>query len=115
MIKKREHNKLIRDKIPEVLLKLKIKACTKILNDGDYEKSLNEKLKEEVQEFLEAKDQENWVEELADVLEVIYALLKSRKVSLQELESIRKTKKEKRGGFEKKLFLHYTEEKEDEI
>lgn len=95
------YNKLVRDKIPEIIENEGKKVTTKILNDEEYRTELNRKLKEEVNEYLE----ENCVEELADIVEVIYGILNSMEVSKEEFESVRKSKAEKRGGFEKRIYL----------
>lgn len=95
------YNKLVRDKIPEIIEREGKKVTTKILNDEEYRAELNRKLKEEVNEYLE----ENCVEELADIVEVIYGILNSMEVSKEEFESVRKSKVEKRGGFEKRIYL----------
>ena len=73
----------------------------------EYLKELNKKLKEEVVEYLE----DNNVEELADIVEVIYGILDVKNVSLDEFEKIRKDKVDKRGAFSKKIFLEKVIEK----
>lgn len=95
------YDKLVRDAIPEYIEKLGHKAVSRILSSGDYQKFLHKKLQEEVDEFLE----EPCVEELADVLEVVYALAKVIGVSREELEGAREKKVEERGAFEKGVFL----------
>ena len=70
-----------------------------------YFKQLNKKLQEEVKEYLE----DNNVEELADIVEVIYGILNSMNVSIKEFEKIRINKQEKRGAFEKKIYLEEAE------
>jgi len=73
----------------------------KILNDEDYKKELDLKLQEEVQEYLT----DNNCEELADIMEVIYAIVATKGVSEKELDELRLKKKKERGGFEDKVFL----------
>lgn len=97
----KEYNKLVRDNIPEIISLNNEKAIIRILTDEEYLKELNKKLKEEMHEYFE----ENNIEELADILEVIYAILDAKKVEREEFENIRKTKTEKRGAFKKKIFL----------
>ena len=70
-----------------------------------YLKELNVKLKEECFEWLESGD----IEELADLEEVIKAILDAKKVSYKEFENIRKEKQKKRGVFKKKIFLYVVE------
>lgn len=95
------YNKLVRDKIPEIINNDNRKAIVKILNDNDYLNELNKKLQEEVKEYFE----DNNVEELADIVEVIYGILNAKSVSINEFENIRNGKVEKRGAFQKKIFL----------
>ena len=101
------YNKLVRDKIPEIIKEKGDLAETRELSDLEYLKELNKKLKEEVVEYLE----DNNVEELADIVEVIYGILNAKNVSLDEFEKIRKDKVDKRGAFSKKIFLEKVIEK----
>lgn len=95
------YNKLVRDKIPETITKDNKKAVTKILNDEDYLIELNRKIQEEVKEYLES----NSIEELADIVEVIYGILEVKNISIEEFENVRKSKVQKRGAFKEKIFL----------
>ena len=96
-----KYDKLIRDKIPEVIEATGSKAVVEVLDDERYQKYLERKLGEELKAYLEAGS----IEELADLIEVVYALLESRGISLEEFERIRVAKVEKRGAFKKKLLL----------
>jgi len=95
------YNKLVRDKIPEIINSDNRKAVTRILDDEEYLNELNKKLREEVSEYLE----DNNVEELADIVEVIYGILNAKNVKLEEFENIRQAKVDKRGAFQEKIFL----------
>lgn len=95
------YNKLVRDKIPEIIKSEGREVKAKILNDEEYKKELNKKLQEEVREYLE----DNNVEELADIVEVVYGILNSMDITIEEFEKIRKEKVKKRGAFNKKIFL----------
>jgi len=98
------YNKLVRDKIPQII-HAQGKTCnTRVLEDAEYKAMLTAKLEEEMKEFLNASEEEQ-LAELADIVEVIYAIVESKGKSLGEFESIRKTKEEQRGGFNDKLFL----------
>lgn len=100
----RIYNKLVRDRIPEII---KAKGETPIvrnLNDIDYKSELEKKLYEEYNEVLEASGDER-IEELADMLEIIRALAKLENKSLNDVIVIANQKTEKRGGFEEKIFL----------
>lgn len=104
------YNKLVRDKIPEIIAGDNGKTCvTRIMEDDEYLKALNTKMQEELKEYLESGD----VEELADLEEVLRAILDVKKVSYDEFEKIRKAKVNKRGAFKKKIFLESVSEKDD--
>ena len=101
MAEKTIYNKLVRDKIPEII-EASGKTCeTEILSDEEYLKMLDKKLDEELAEY----HQEQNIEELADLLEVLYATAKARGYSIEELEQVRNEKKKARGGFEEKILL----------
>ena len=100
------YNKLVRDRIPEIIKESGAECKIEILSDEEYLKMLDAKLDEELIEY--HKDQN--LEELADLLEVIYAATVARGYTLDDLESIRAEKAEKRGGFEKRIFLLEVEE-----
>jgi predicted house-cleaning noncanonical NTP pyrophosphatase (MazG superfamily) len=96
------YNKLVRDRIPEIIEANGKKAVYEPINDDQsYIKLLKEKLVEEMNEFLESDD----VAELADMGEVMHALLDYKGVSLETFQRIRLEKLEKRGGFKKRLLL----------
>lgn len=95
------YNKLVRDKIPEIIQNANKIAVTEVVSDEEYLMLLDEKFVEESKEYYESRD----LEELADVLEVIYSIVKARGISIEELENIRKKKLEKRGSFGNKVFL----------
>lgn len=95
------YNKLIRDKIPEIISANGERPIVETLNKKDYKNQLDIKLQEELREYF-ADDN---VEELADVVEVIYAILDYKGISLDEFESIRNNKRKERGAFKKRLLL----------
>lgn len=97
----KKFNKLVRDKIPEIIEKEGKYVKSIILNDEEYRAELNKKLQEEVKEYLE----DNNVEELADIVEVVYGILNSMDVSVEEFEKIRQAKVNKKGAFQDKIFL----------
>ncbi|MCI9287616.1 MAG: nucleoside triphosphate pyrophosphohydrolase [Clostridia bacterium] len=99
------YNKLVRDRIPEIIKSEGRNVKIKILNDEEYRCELNKKLQEEVKEYIE----DNNIEELADIVEVIYGILNSMDVSIEEFEKVRKDKAEKRGAFKEKIFLEEAE------
>ena len=96
-----EYHKLVRDCIPE-MIQADDKTCAwEILSDEDYLHLLDEKLNEELAEYQDSKS----LEELADLLEVMRAVVKARGWTLEELEQVRAEKSAMRGGFEKKILL----------
>ena len=107
---KRIYNKLVRDKIPEIIEAKGEKAVTIILNDQEYWNALLEKALEELNEVRSAEDLEETKTELADLLELIRAAAIARGYTLEELESVRAEKAKKRGAFNEKIFLIEVEE-----
>lgn len=101
------YNKLVRDKIPEIMIESGAKPLTKILNTEEYTLYLEKKLDEEVAEY----HKEQNIEELADILEVVYALCENLGHSKDELSAAYHKKHNARGGFKKKILLIGDEEK----
>lgn len=100
-MKVKVYNKLVRNRIPEII-ESSGKACmTEILTDAAYLKMLDNKLDEELAEYHENQN----IEELADLLEVARACAVARGYSVEELEQARADKAAKRGGFEQKILL----------
>ncbi|MEQ6389227.1 nucleoside triphosphate pyrophosphohydrolase [Bacillaceae bacterium S4-13-58] len=99
------YNKLVRDLIPQIIEKSGKQYTTTILDNKEYITALQAKLHEELQEYLEAKNDQDATEELADILELIYALTKVHGSTPENLEKIRSQKAAKRGGFNDKIFL----------
>ena len=98
---RKTYNKLVRDRIPEIIEAAGGKCKTEILSDEKYIEMLDAKLDEEVAEYHKDKS----IEELADLLEVIYAIAVVHGYSVDELEYTRIKKAFKRGAFNKKIFL----------
>lgn len=96
-----EYDKLIRDKIPEIIEQSGKKCIVEVMDNDTYIEYLDQKLNEELAEYQQDKS----IEELADLLEVMYAVVVARGYSVAELERIRLEKSEKRGAFEKRLLL----------
>ena len=94
-------NKLVRDKIPELITQNGETAIIRILEDAEYLSFLESKLDEEVSEYHTSTD----IEELADILEVIWALGEVHGYSIDEMIKIGQQKKAERGGFSKKILL----------
>ena len=96
-----KYSKLVRDRIPEII-EGSGKAClVKTLSDEDYLCMVDAKLDEELAEYHQSQS----IEELADLMEVIYAAAIARGYTIEQLEQVRAEKAEKRGGFQKKILL----------
>ncbi len=95
------HNKLVRDRIPELIERAGRQPVTRVLEAGEYRQALLRKLQEEAAEF----ERSGEVEELADILEVVHALAVAQGTSPDELERLRQRKRLERGGFEQRLLL----------
>jgi len=96
-----KYNKLVRDRIPDIIMKSGKRVTIEILDDKDYKKYLDEKLKEELNEYYSTDN----AEELADLVEIIYAILKYKNIDISEFEKIRIKKALERGGFDKRILL----------
>lgn len=103
---KKTYNKLVRDRIPEIITASGGSCTIRILPDDKYLKMLDAKLDEELAEYHENPN----IEELADLLEVIRAAVVARGYTVEELESVRAGKAKKRGAFEQKILLIETTE-----
>lgn len=94
------HGKLVRDKIPQIIAAAGKKPITRILGQEEYLAALDRKLDEEVAEYQADKS----LEEIADVLEVLFAICEARGHSVEELVAVRDKKRKARGGFAQKIF-----------
>lgn len=95
------YNKLVRDKIPDIIAEQGRASQTRLLSESEYRDYLKLKLQEEMKEFMESND----IEELADLVEVIRAMLKVDGRTWDEMEEIRLDKRAKRGGFDGRICL----------
>ena len=100
------YHKLVRDRIPEIIASSGRRCDIRILDDEAYLDALDQKLSEELAEYQESKS----MEELADLLEVIRAVIAARGSTYEQVEALRLEKAEKRGGFEKRILLVETED-----
>jgi predicted house-cleaning noncanonical NTP pyrophosphatase (MazG superfamily) len=96
-----KYHKLVRDRIPEIIVDRGDRPVTRVLDAEAYDRALRDKLQEEVAEFIESGE----VAELVDVLEVVYALATVQGVDHSQIEDMRRQKLNDRGGFEKRVFL----------
>jgi len=100
-----KYNKLIRDRIPEIIAENGQTARVRKLSEAEYLEKLDRKLDEELAEY----HADGNVEELADLLEVIYAAARARGCTADELDRIRRKKAAERGAFAEKLLLEEVE------
>ncbi|WP_408010530.1 nucleoside triphosphate pyrophosphohydrolase [Pseudalkalibacillus sp. A8] len=98
------YSKLVRVRIPEIIDAGGDDYETRILDEKEYLKALEEKAGEELKEYQDAEDSDSVLEELADLMEVVYALAKARGFTIEELESIRNRKADVRGGVQSGSF-----------
>ncbi|MCD7034140.1 nucleoside triphosphate pyrophosphohydrolase [Metabacillus sp. GX 13764] len=104
------YNKLVRDRIPEIIEATGKSFETRILEKEEYITELKKKSYEELEEYMAAESNAEAIEELADLLEIIKSFAELHGSNLNEVDNIRKEKAEKRGGFEEKIFLVQVED-----
>lgn len=98
------YEKLVRDNIPDIIRENGEEPIVEILSDDRYKDELEKKLIEECNEVINSTGNER-IEELGDLLEVMYSLLEIDNKKLEDVEKVRIEKKIKRGGFSKKIYL----------
>ena len=97
----RYYHKLVRDNIPDIIENSGKRAMTRQLSANEYKTELDRKLLEETNEYLA----EGNTEELADIVEVVYAILDFRGIDPNSFEELRLKKRQKNGGFAKRCYL----------
>lgn len=100
-----EYNKLVRDKIPEIIESNNEEAIYRYLSDNEFKEYLKLKLNEELNEILSSKNNIETLEEVADLLEVIKFYLKVNNYTLEDALNMCEIKNEKKGSFNKKILL----------
>jgi len=105
------YNKLVRDKILDIIKSKGQIAKYRQLEEREYHQELKRKLQEEVNEYLTAEDNHKAIEELADILEVIYALASVNGHTMSFLNETCNRKRAERGGFENRILLIEVENK----
>jgi predicted house-cleaning noncanonical NTP pyrophosphatase (MazG superfamily) len=101
----KKYDKLVRDRIPEIIRRRGGTPVFRVVDAEEYGRRLKDKLREEVEEFVAAADAAAAKEELADVLEVIAALATHLGATTAEIEAVRAKKAEERGAFKERLVL----------
>lgn len=104
------YNKLVRDRIPEIIQQEGKIPEYRILDESSFNAALHQKTLEESQELLEAKTQEDILNELADVMECLESIAKQHELSMYAVLARQTEKRTSRGGFSKKLFLEHVDE-----
>lgn len=99
------YNKLVRDGIPRIITAGGKSYRSRTLDSEEYVHELRTKLREETDEYFNATNDQEALEELTDMLEVIRSLVEVHGSNFAELEKIRADKAVKRGGFQDRVFL----------
>lgn len=99
------YNKLVRDRIPEIIEKEGKTSTTRLLSEDEYFTEVQKKMHEELVEYEEAAETADKLEELADLLELVHTAATLHGFSSNELEALREKKAERRGGFAKRIYL----------
>ena len=103
MIKK--YNKLIRDRIPEIVKRAGWTPTVRILKKSEFLNALKKKVFEESGELIQAKDKKGIIDEIVDIQELLDVLASEIKITKSEIKKFQAAKRKKRGGFKKRLFL----------
>lgn len=128
-MKKKTHNKLVRDRIPNIIIGHGLSFKARKLDAVEFENELTNKLVEEAKDVAEKVqwlnrkceqepvskeehdlDMQEIKEELADVLEVYIHLVKSLELTTKDIEVAANEKRAKRGSFEDRIYLEWTED-----
>jgi len=99
-----KYNKLVRDKIPDLIAGKGESTETHVADDVEFEEKLHAKLREEVEEFLQSES----IEELADIFEVTDAIMELHGFDAGEVKGVQEKKRNERGGFKKRIILDST-------
>ena len=105
---RKEYDKLVRDRIPEIIRKEGRQCEITIMSEEEYRKTLLEKLVEEAKEVTEGNP-DTWVTEIADLYEVIETLITVFNIDRQLVLAEQKKRRAERGGFEKRIRLNWAQ------
>ncbi len=105
---KMKYNKLVRDRIPELIEESGRKQVSRTLNEVEYEQALMDKIVEEIEEYRVSKNEE----EIADIYEVLDCLVKLKDYEPMHIDYLRLIKREARGSFHKRILLEEVEDKD---
>jgi diadenosine tetraphosphate (Ap4A) HIT family hydrolase/predicted house-cleaning noncanonical NTP pyrophosphatase (MazG superfamily) len=112
-IKRFKVDKLIRDKLPELMRSKGIVVHERVIESQEFISRLKEKLIEEAREVEQAETRDELAEELADVLEVVRTLAQENGISIDEIEKFRLNKREFKGGFDSRIYNPFIDIQED--
>ena len=100
-----KYNKLIRDKIPKIILETGWIPTVRVLKEKEFLGAIKKKVFEEAEELIEAKDKKEVIDEIIDIQELLEVLTSEVGLSRAGIKKLQTKKREKRGGFKKRLFL----------
>jgi predicted house-cleaning noncanonical NTP pyrophosphatase (MazG superfamily) len=103
-----KYNKLVRDRVPELIEESGRKQVSRTLNEDEYEQALMDKIVEEIEEYRVSKNEE----EIADIYEVLDCLVKLKDYEPMHIDYLRLIKREARGSFHKRILLEEVEDKD---
>lgn len=105
------HNKLVRDRILEIIEKDGVNYQSRILHEEEFRHELLKKVVEEAREVLDSNgDQDELVKELVDLWEVIETIVKTFDLDQNQIQKVKQQRRDSRGGFDQKIFLESTDE-----
>ncbi|MGF1485657.1 MAG: nucleotide pyrophosphohydrolase [Prochloraceae cyanobacterium] len=107
---RQEHNKLVRDNIPEIIEREEKKYKCKILSQSEFIAALKSKIIEEAQEIAASSDREELIQEVADLYEAVDTLLSAKQIEREKIIKAKQEKQKAKGGFQKRIKLIWTEE-----
>jgi len=102
------YNKLIRDRIPEIIIAAGETPKIRKLNKKEFKIELQKKVLEEAKELAVAKNKKDILNEVVDIQELLDWIIKEQKLTQAQIKKLQKEKNKKRGSFKKQLFLEYT-------
>ncbi len=104
-----KYNKLIRDRILEIIKTDGEKPYSRVLNKNEYLKEIKKKIAEEAKELVKAEGKKEIINEIVDIQELIDVIISELGLTKSQIKKKQKIKNKKRGGFKKRLFLIKTE------